>query len=97
MRALSIIGVMCLLAVWCVSLWAGNKPVSDDSIHDKVMVKLAGDTTVKGGAINVEVHNGVVTLRGKVDQEKARNKAEHLAKKIDGVKKVVNELTVEKP
>jgi osmotically-inducible protein OsmY len=96
MRALSIGCVMCLLAVWCSSLLA-EKKVSDDVIHDKVMLKLAQDTTVKGGGIGVEVRDGVVTLSGKVDQDKAKSKAEHLTKKVDGVKKVVNELNVENP
>jgi osmotically-inducible protein OsmY len=96
MRALSIICVACLLAVWCTSLLA-EKKVSDDHIYDQVRLKLAHDTTVKGGGIEVEVHDGVVTLRGKVDQAKAKTKAERLAKKVSGVKKVINQLRVEKP
>ena len=96
MRSLSIFCVLALLAVYCVSLLA-QKKVSDDTIHDQVMVKLAGDTTVKGGGIDVQVKDGVVTLRGKVDSDKARSKADHLTKKVNGVKRVVNELLVAKP
>jgi osmotically-inducible protein OsmY len=67
-------------------------PVTDDRIHDEVLMKLAGDIDVRGGAIDVEVHNGVVTLKGKVEKEKQRTRAERLAKKIKGVTGVDNQL-----
>ena len=69
-----------------------DKPVSDDALHDMVKRRLANDADVKGGALDIEVHEGVVTLRGKVESEKQRKKAEKLAKKIKGVKRVVNEI-----
>ena len=78
---------------------AGEKdkaPVTDDSIRDQVMMHLAGDAEVKGGGIGVEVKDGVVTLTGKVDTDKAVRKAERLAKKVKGVKSVVNNLTLRK-
>jgi osmotically-inducible protein OsmY len=40
------------------------------------------------------VKDGVVTLQGEVSQEKFRQKAERLTKKVKGVKSVVDELTV---
>lgn len=69
-----------------------DKPVSDDALHDMVKRRLANDADVKGGALDIEVQDGVVTLRGKVETEKQRKKAEKLAKKIKGVKRVVNEI-----
>jgi len=69
-----------------------DKHLSDDSIHDLVKRKLANDPDVKGGALDIDVKDGVVTLRGKVETDKLKQKAEHLAKKITGVKKVVNEI-----
>ena len=69
-----------------------DKHLSDDSIHDLVKRKLANDPDVKGGALDIDVKDGVVTLRGKVETDKLRQKAERLAKKINGVKKVVNEI-----
>ena len=77
--------------------FAGEKnkaPVTDDSMRDQVMMRLAGDPDVKGGAINVEVKDGVATLSGAVDSERAREKAGKLAKHTKGVKSVVNQLTV---
>jgi len=69
-----------------------DKHLSDDSIHDLVKRKLANDPDVKGGALDIDVKDGVVTLRGKVETDKLKQKAERLAKKITGVKKVVNEI-----
>jgi hyperosmotically inducible periplasmic protein len=68
---------------------------SDDRIHDDVMRRLAGDRDVKGGGIEVNVADGVVTLRGKVREEKQKDRAERITKKVKGVKQVVNELHVE--
>ena len=77
-------------------LYFADKNVSDDSLHDLVMRKLANDADVKGGGLNVEVKDGVVTLRGKLESEKQIQKAEKLAKKVNGVKKVVNEISLSK-
>jgi osmotically-inducible protein OsmY len=79
-----------LFAATCVAF--ADKPQSDDVIHDVVMRKLASDADVKGGGIDVEVKDGVVTLRGKLETEKVIQKAEKLTKKVSGVKKVVNEI-----
>jgi len=67
---------------------------SDGEIHDQVLIKLAGDQDVKGTGIEVAVKDGVVTLEGKVKTEKVKAKAERLAKKVRGVKSVVNKLAV---
>lgn len=73
------------------------KPVNDDYISDAVRQKLAADQVVKGAAIDVNVKDGVVTLKGKVQEERQKSKADRLAKKVHGVKSVVNDLTIEKP
>ena len=69
----------------------------DDRISDQVRMRLAGDPDVKGGADEVTVHDGVVTIKGRVDSEKGKNKATKLAKKVKGVKQVDNELQVGPP
>jgi hyperosmotically inducible periplasmic protein len=86
-------------------LLAGNiasaqKPApasTDDRIFDQVRMRLATDPDVKGGALDVTVHDGVVTLKGRVDTEKGRDRATKLAKKVKGVKDVDNELVVGPP
>lgn len=66
----------------------------DDDIYDKVRLRLAGDPDVKGGALDVSVKDGVVTIKGIVRTAKAKAKADKLAMKVKGVTKVVNELRV---
>lgn len=70
---------------------------TDDRISDQVRMKLATDPDVKGGALDVAVQGGVVTIKGRVDTDKGKSKATKLAKKVKGVKDVDNELTVGPP
>jgi osmotically-inducible protein OsmY len=67
---------------------------NDDRIYDLVRLRLASHPDVKGGAIEVKVEDGVVTLIGKVRTQKGRQKAEGVAGKVKGVKKVINQLQV---
>jgi len=69
----------------------------DDRISDQVRMKLATDPDVKGGALDVTVKGGVVVIKGRVDSDKGKAKATHLAKKVKGVKDVDNELQVGPP
>ncbi|MCE5310822.1 MAG: BON domain-containing protein [Acidobacteriales bacterium] len=92
MRTLSIFLALLLLGFTCTMVWA-DQP-SDNEIYDKVRIRLAGDPDVKGNQLTVEVKNGDVTLRGKVESDRAKNKASKLAKKVKGVKNVANELTI---
>lgn len=80
------------------SFAADQKPaISDDRISDQVRMKLATDADVKGGALDVVVKDGVVTIKGRVDTDKGKTKATKLAKKVKGVKDVDNELVVGPP
>ena len=81
------------LALFGVAL-AAEKNTSDDAIYDFVRRKLASDPVVKGGGLQVDVHQGVVTLRGTVEEQKQKEKAAKLAKKVAGVKSVDNQLQV---
>lgn len=92
MRALSKLLLLAILAVFCQPLLAQS---SDDEVYDRVRQRLAADRDAKGGGIDVEVKNGVVTLRGKVHEEKQKKRAEKVARKTKGVKDVVNQLQVE--
>jgi osmotically-inducible protein OsmY len=75
-------------------MMAADKAVSDDTLTDRVRMKLASDQIVKGGAIGVDIKQGVVTLSGSLDSEKRKDKAEKLARKVSGVKSVVNQIQV---
>jgi|SRR5665213_4467767 len=69
-------------------------PVSDDTIVDQVRVKIADDSEVGGQPIQVDAHNGMVVLTGKVTNEKFKVKVEKIAKKVKGVTGVDNRLAV---
>jgi osmotically-inducible protein OsmY len=73
------------------------KPVSDDFLIDTIRQKLAADQVVKGGAIDVAVKNGAVVLKGRVEEERQKNKAEKIAKKVSGVKSVENDIQIAHP
>jgi len=83
-----------MFALASVCLAAGKQPITDDSIYDAVRMKLANDQVVKGGALQVDVKEGVVTLGGSVPMEEQKDRAAKLAAKVKGVKKVVNNITL---
>src|SRR5260370_42201466 len=87
------LSLMLSLALFGSAL-AAEKLTSDDAIYDYVRRKLASDQIVKGGGLQVDVKQGVVTLRGTVEEQKQKERAAKLAKKIAGVKSVDNQLTV---
>lgn len=71
--------------------------MSDSWLTSKAKIALFADDRVKGRQVNVETKNGVLTLRGKVDSAEAKSAAESIAKGVDGVKSVKNELQVVAP
>jgi osmotically-inducible protein OsmY len=95
MRVLSVFVLFGFLAAVCQPV-LGQKN-SDDEIYDRVRQRLAANRDVKGGAIEVDVKDGVVTLSGKVLEERQKTKAEQVTRKTKGVKKVINQLQVEIP
>ena len=93
-RSIFSLAAAVLLTVQGVPLRAAKKPVTDDAIVDSVKRKLATDATVKGGALDVDAKDGVVVLKGKVTAQKQKDKAERIARKVNGVKSVDNQLQV---
>jgi hyperosmotically inducible protein len=71
-----------------------SKAFDDAWITAMIGSKLSVDPEVKSRNVDVDVRNGVATLSGVVDSEAARAEAEDLARSVDGVTQVVNELQV---
>jgi hyperosmotically inducible protein len=67
---------------------------SDSWITSKTKIALFGDDRVKGREVSVETKSGEVHLRGKVDTAEAKTAAGEVAKGIEGVKNVKNDLQV---
>ena len=69
---------------------------SNAALTTKVKSALAADSGLGTmTSIDVDSDKGVVTLKGKVDSAAAKKKAEEIAKKVEGVKSVKNQLRVE--
>jgi len=66
----------------------------DAAITAKVKTALLADPDVKALQIDVDTHDGVVTLNGTADGRNNVDKAGQIAKGIDGVKSVENRMTV---
>jgi hyperosmotically inducible protein len=76
---------------------AVKETVSDSWITSKTKIALFADNRVSGTKVSVETQKGAVYLRGKVDSDTAKAAAEEVAKGIEGVQSVKNELQVVPP
>ena len=72
-----------------------KEATTDASITGAVKSKLLGDTKVGGLDINVDTKDNVVTLTGKVHSAAEKTEAVRLARTTTGVKRVVDNLTIE--
>jgi hyperosmotically inducible protein len=61
---------------------------ADGWITTKVKSELASTKGIKSTDISVDTNDGVVTLSGTTDTAASKTKAEHVAKKVKGVKSV---------
>ncbi|RDT43431.1 molecular chaperone OsmY [Citrobacter freundii] len=64
----------------------------DTAITSEVKAKLLADDIVPSRKVKVETTDGVVQLSGSVDSQAQSERAESIAKAIDGVKSVKNDL-----
>ena len=74
-----------------------KEAISDSWITSKTKIALFADDRVKGHEVSVETMKGDVFLRGKVDSEEAKAAASEVARAIEGVKNVKNDLQVVAP
>jgi hyperosmotically inducible protein len=71
-----------------------QRMASSAALTAKIKSKMALDDTIQASRIDVDTAEGVVTLHGTVDSEAQRERALQLARETDGVKSVVDKLTV---
>lgn len=69
----------------------------DAALTGKVKAALAGDVGLKTLRINVDSSGNTVTLKGQVDSEETKRRAERVAHQVEGVASVDNQLTVRTP
>src|ERR1700749_1205396 len=70
---------------------------TDQQIANDVQTKISGESALNGQNIQVAVVNGIATLSGTANDDASRALAGNDAGSVDGVKTVVNNLTVEPP
>ena len=68
--------------------------VDDTAITTAVKSRYVGNNEVDASSISVETLNGTVMLSGFAKNQTERSTAESLARKVDGVKSVKNQITV---
>lgn len=68
--------------------------IDDAAITTALKGKYVLDDELKAHDINVDTNNGVVTLTGAAPSQAAIDRATTIAKTVDGVKDVQNQLTV---
>ena len=71
-----------------------GQAIDDGSVTASVKSKLVEDSTTKAHQINVETQKGVVQLTGFVDSTAAKARAGELARSVDGVATVRNDLEI---
>jgi osmotically-inducible protein OsmY len=69
----------------------------DTRITTSVQARFYADDQIRGRQIQVHTEDGVVMLRGSVDTEEARHRAVELAREVEGVERVEDNLHVGAP
>jgi hyperosmotically inducible protein len=73
-----------------------GEKIDDGVITTKVKAALLADSAVKSSDIGVVTRDGEVQLSGFVDSQSQIERATEVAKGVEGVKKVINEMSVKK-
>jgi osmotically-inducible protein OsmY len=74
-----------------------NRGPSDEALTQSVQAKIKADAQLATAPISVSTAKGVVSLTGEVTSAANKSHAEGLAKSVDGVKSVTNNITVKLP
>jgi hyperosmotically inducible periplasmic protein len=73
-----------------------GEKIDDGVITTKVKAALLADSGVKSSDISVVTRDGMVQLSGFVDNQTQIDRATEVARGVEGVKNVVNEMSVKK-
>jgi hyperosmotically inducible protein len=92
-----LLAVVCTFALGCAGSpteESTGEYLSDSWITTKVKAALVGDSTVKATEVNVETFKGAVQLSGFVSSTEAMNRAVVVARNIEGVTSVKNDMRI---
>jgi hyperosmotically inducible protein len=85
---------LCLAIASLALLMPGCQTSVDDTITKSVKETLVEDRQMNLVRVDVETQRGAVYLNGEVDTAEHKIRAEQLAKRVQGVKEVINQLKV---
>ncbi|HEU4341331.1 MAG TPA: BON domain-containing protein [Candidatus Binatia bacterium] len=90
-------GMMVLLLTGCQALTGktAGQNVDDATITASVKSTLVADKAANLTRVDVDTNKGVVSLNGVVESADQKRRAEQLARRVDGVKSVINNLQVQ--
>lgn len=97
-RTLTVLVLLAAVTAGCQSLTgktAGSN-IDDATITASVKSKLVAEKAANLTRVNVDTNNGVVSLTGVVETPEQKTRAENLAREVSGVRRVTNNLQVQK-
>ena len=96
LRSLAAITLLFDMLSGCTALTGETlgQNIHDTTLTTSVKTKLASDKLANLTRIDVDTYNGVVSLNGVVSTPEEKQRAEEIARSVNGVKKVVNNLQV---
>jgi hyperosmotically inducible protein len=87
--------VMFVLGCQAMTGRTAGRNVDDATITASVKSTLVADKVSNLTRVDVDTTNGVVSLNGVVESQEQKARAEQLASRVDGVRKVVNNLQIQ--
>jgi hyperosmotically inducible protein len=88
--------VLSLAGCQAITGRTAGENIDDATLTSYVKTKLAGDKISSLARVDVDSTSGVVSLNGVVESADQRARAQELASQVSGVKKVINNLQVQK-
>jgi hyperosmotically inducible protein len=98
LRSFSLMMVLLGILAGCQAMTGrtAGENIDDGNITAAVKAQLAKDKLASLTRIDVDTTSGVVSLNGVVKSPQERTRAEEVARGVGGVKKVVNNLQIQK-
>jgi hyperosmotically inducible protein len=97
LRSVSVMAVLVALLAGCTAMTGKTmgENVDDVSITAAVKTKLAAEKVETLTKVDVDTNRGTVYLNGTVDNAAMKARAAELARQVNGVREVVNNLRVQ--
>src|SRR6478735_329106 len=89
------LALLSLTALCPIAVYGDDQQIAQQIVEKLQAEKKAG--TLKAFSIDLQVDEGTVWLSGRVATEQQQARALDLARRVPGVKQVVNDLTISEP